>query len=283
MSYDATIYAGTAQHYRFGRPRYSRELRSTLTELCRLDSGPGLDGTGRLLDVGCGPGSVTVPLADLFDEAVGIDPDPDMLREAARFAAFEHVGNLRWLQTTAEDAVRLEPGPFRLITFGQSFWWTDRERVAEAMYDLLEPGGCLALISHCATDRPRPIGPDLPPIPHDAIKELLRRYLGSDRRAGQGLGPQHPDSIEDALSRTRFGRPEQHFAPGRPDIVRNSDSVIAGYLSMSSSAPHLFGPNLDHFRAAMTDLLQHHSPTARFWDWPGDTQLLLARKPATPM
>jgi SAM-dependent methyltransferase len=274
VSYDAMIFAGTAQHYRVGRPRYSRQLRATLTNLCRLD------GSGQLLDVGCGPGSLTVELADLFTGAVGLDPDPDMLREATRYAASEHLGNIRWVQAIAEDAGRLEPRPFRLITFGQSFHWTDREQVAEAMYDRLEPGGCLALISHQAAGRPRPTGPDLPPIPHQAIEEIVRRFLGPDRRAGQGLATWHFDRFEDALARTRFGRPETHFAPGRPDVVRDIDSVIAGYLSMSSSAPHLFGDELERFCREVSDVLAERSPTGQFRDWPGDTQILLARRPA---
>ena len=274
MPYDAMIFSGAAQHYRIGRPRYSRQLRATLTDLCRLD------GSGQLLDVGCGPGSLTVELADLFTEAVGLEPDPDMLREAARYAAAEHLGNIRWVQAIAEDAGRLGLGPFRLITFGQSFHWTDREQVAEAMYDLLEPGGSLALIGHRAPGRPRPAGPGCPTIPHDAIEELVRRYLGPDRRAGQGVAKVHADGFEDALARTRFGRPESHFAPGRPDVVRDLDSVIAGYLSMSSSAPHLFGDDLDQFRREVSELLIQRSPSGRFWDWPGDTQILLARKPA---
>jgi SAM-dependent methyltransferase len=272
MSYDPTIFSGAAQYYRLGRPRYSRELRATLNELC------GLGGTGRLLDVGCGPGSLTIELADLFAEAVGLDPDPDMLREAARHAAFEHLGNLRWVQATAEDAGTLGLGSFRLITFGLSYFWTDRERVAEAMYDLLEPGGCLAAIGHRVEDRPRPSGPALPPIPHEEIGEIVRRFVGPERRAGQGLAVSHPDGIEDALARTRFGRPERHYAPGRPDVVRDIDSVIAGYLSMSWSAPHLYGDELDRFRREVRDLLAERSPTGRFWDWPGDTEILLARK-----
>jgi cyclopropane fatty-acyl-phospholipid synthase-like methyltransferase len=35
----------------------------------------GLDGNGRLLDVGCGPGVLTVRLAHLFRQVVGLDPD----------------------------------------------------------------------------------------------------------------------------------------------------------------------------------------------------------------
>jgi hypothetical protein len=43
-----------------------------------------------------------------------------------------------------------------LVTFGQSFHWTDEARVAEAVYDMLEPGGTLALIVHTPEGRSRP-------------------------------------------------------------------------------------------------------------------------------
>jgi trans-aconitate methyltransferase len=42
-----------------------------------------LDGAGRLLDIGCGPGSFTLLVAPLFDQAVGIDADADMIAVAA--------------------------------------------------------------------------------------------------------------------------------------------------------------------------------------------------------
>jgi 2-polyprenyl-3-methyl-5-hydroxy-6-metoxy-1,4-benzoquinol methylase len=37
-----------------------------------------------LLDVGCGRGSLTLLLAPLFEAAVGIDADRDMIVEASR-------------------------------------------------------------------------------------------------------------------------------------------------------------------------------------------------------
>ena len=42
-----------------------------------------LDGTGRLLDLGCGTGQLVIPLAAHVAEAVGMDPEPEMLVEAA--------------------------------------------------------------------------------------------------------------------------------------------------------------------------------------------------------
>ena len=272
LPYDPTIYRGSARHYARGRPPYSRELVPTLT-----DEG-GLDGSGRLLDVGCGPGILTVELAPSFDEAIGLDPDADMLDEGERRAREAGVNNIRWVQAVAEEITELGLGPCKLVTFGQSFQWTDRERVAEGIYDLLEPGGTLALIVNTVEGRPEPEPPGYPPIPHDEIDEIVRRYLGPRRRAGQGFRNAPADRYEDALARTRFGKPRVVFAPGRPDVVRDVDSVLAGFLSMSYAAPHLFGDRLDAFSADVRALLTERSPSGLFWDWPGDTEILLAPK-----
>ena len=118
-----------------------------------------LDGSGWLLDAGCGPGVLTVRLAHLFGQAVGLGPDASMLAEGRRAAAEKTVMNIRWVQGLAEDLPAAAPGPYRLVTFGQSFHWTDEQRVAEAVCDMLEPGGALALIVHTVTGRPRPPDP----------------------------------------------------------------------------------------------------------------------------
>src|ERR1019366_5480734 len=120
----------------------------------------GLDGTGRLLDVGCGPGVLAVELAPLLDEVVGLDPDIDMLVAAARHAEQAKVANVQWVQALAEQIPELALGTFRLVTFGQSFHRTERERVAEAVYDLLEPGGSIVLVAHTIDGRPQPLGPN---------------------------------------------------------------------------------------------------------------------------
>lgn len=273
VPYDPTLYRGAAEYYARGRPPYSAFLEPTLqAEL-------GLDGRGRVLDVGCGPGILAIRLAGCFDEAVGLDPDADMLTEAARRARDAGVENTRWVQAVAEDIPDLDLATFRLVTFGQSFQWTDRERVAEAVYDILEPGGTLALITHAHEGRPQPSGPGLPVIPHDEIHALVRRYLGPRRRAGRGYRSEPPDRYEDALARTRFGTPRRVFAAGNPDIVRDIDGVVAGFFSMSFTTPQLFGEERDVFEADLRALLAARSPTGRFWDWPGDTEILLARKP----
>ena len=273
VPYDPTIYQGSAPYYARGRPPYSQELVATLTDEV------GLDGTHRLLDVGCGPGVLTVELAPSFTEAIGLDPDAGMLAEGERRAREIGLDSIRWVKAVAEAIPSLDLAPCRLVTFGQSYQWTDQVPVAEAVYDILERDGALALVVNTVEGRPEPEGPGYPPIPHDEIHEIIRRYLGPRRRAGQGYRPDTYERYEDALRRTRFGAPRVVFAPGRPDVIRDVEGVLAGFLSMSFASPHLFGDRLGAFEADVRTLLTERSPTGLFWDWPGDTEILLARKP----
>ncbi len=267
-SYDPTLFEGAAVHYRSGRPPYSPQLEAVLTEEL------GLDGTGRLLDGGCGPGILTVRLADLFGDAIGLDPDAAMLAEGRRAAEERGITNIRWVQALAEELPAAAPGPYRLITFGQSFHWTDETRVAEVLYDMLEPAGALALIVHTVEGRPKPPSPGLPPIPHAEIEQLVEKHLRRPRRAL----PKRTHRFEDVLVRSRFGQPRQTFVPGIPDLLRDSESVLAGYFSMSSSTPPRFGDRLDDFAREVRELLATRSPEGVFWDWPGDTEVVLTRR-----
>jgi hypothetical protein len=69
------------------------------------------------------------------------------------------------------------------------------------------------------------------------------------------------------------------FAPGIPELLRDSDSGLSGSVSMSSSAPHLSGDRVEDFASEVRALLRSRSPEGVFWDWPGDTEVILARKP----
>jgi hypothetical protein len=48
---------------------------------------------------------------------------------------------------------------------------------------------------------------------------------------------------------------------------------------MSSSTPLQFGDGAEDFAAEVRELLAARSPDGVFWDWPGDTEVVLGRTP----
>jgi len=258
--WDPSLYRGSARYYAAGRIAYPSELADAFAREI------GLDGTGRLLDVGCGPGSLTLILAPLVAHAVGIDADADMVSEATQLAKAAGVGNAEFSQLRGEK-LPADLGEFDLVTFAQSFHWMDRPRVAAAVRSMLRPGGVCAHV-HASTQHgietdaedelpyPRP--------PHDQITALVQHHLGPVRRAGTGLLPTGTPAGESEIYRAAgFGGPHRFEVPGRV-VSRTVDQVVAGVYSLSSSTPHLFGPRWAEFDAELRDLLRQAAPDGRF-------------------
>jgi hypothetical protein len=145
---------------------------------------------------------------------------------------------------------------------------------------LLVPGGSLALISHDVDDaRPRPTGPGHPEVPRAAVRKLILGYLGDATRQYIATWNEgQPARFEDTLSQTRFGGSRTIYAPGRPDLIVDIDTVVASYFSLSYAAPRWFGDRRADFESDLRHLLHEHSPDGLFWDWPGDTEIVIATK-----
>jgi len=272
VEYDPSQFVGSARYYLEGRPAYSARLGEVLTEAL------GLDGTGVLVDVGAGPGTVSAQLGGLYEQVIVVEPDPAMLAEARRHLGEQGV-RAEFVQATAEQLPELGLPAARAVAFGQSFHRVDRLPVAEAVHDLLAPGGAMLLITHDYLSQPRGPVPTAPPVPHLEIHALVKRYTGPHLRSGNRLVRDLvAEPFAETLARTSFGGSERLLAPGRTDIIRDVDGVIAGVRSMSYATPAVLGDDLDPFLADLRALLEAESPTDRFWDWPGDTEVILARK-----
>jgi hypothetical protein len=142
------------------------------------------------------------------------------------------------------------------------------------------PGGAVILISHNADDgRPRSPGPRHPEVPRAAVQELILDYLGDSTRHYLATWNQgQPARFEDTLSQTRFGGSRTVYVPGRPDLIKDIDTVVASYFSLSYAAPRWFGNRRGDFESDLRQLLREYSPDGLFWDWPGDTELVIAMK-----
>ncbi len=271
--WDDTVYAGSAAYYASGRFPYPPELADALRDELSLD------GTGRLLDVGCGPGSLTLLLAPLFDEAVGVDADAAMLAEARARAARQDVENVAWVMLRAEELPAVL-GTFDVATFAQSFHWMDRPKVASIVRELLAPGGVWVHV-HATTHRGIEEATNLPAAlpPHGQIEELVKAYLGPVRRAGRGTLPDGTPRHEEAIMvEAGFGGPTRLEVAGGRVLDRTEDEIVASVYSRSSSAPHLFGERLEQFEAELRNLLRRASPAGRFCETAREIELVIWRR-----
>jgi ubiquinone/menaquinone biosynthesis C-methylase UbiE len=160
-------FQGAAAYYARYRPPYPGALVALLRDTFHLD------GSGRLLDLGCGPGSVSISLAHLFERVVAMDPEPDMLEEGAAQATAAGVANIDWVRASSRDLLP-SLGTFRLVTMGESFHWMDRSATLAALYDLVEFDGGVAIVGR---GTPLPLPPMTPW--RSAVVPVLREYLGN--------------------------------------------------------------------------------------------------------
>jgi hypothetical protein len=203
--------------------------------------------------------------AHLFERVVGVDSDPGMVAEAERAATEDRVENATWVQMRAED-LPASLGSFRVISFGQSFHWMDRPRVAATVRSMLDPDGAVVQIDPSHTDPPDEDASQGPhqAVPEAAIDELRRRWLGPYRRAGQGFRDTSPSGEDEVFQNAGFAPEVVVHVPDDRHITQTADDVVAWVLSMSSTAPHLFGERLDDFVADLRTLLLQASPDGLF-------------------
>jgi SAM-dependent methyltransferase len=278
-SWDESLFAGAAEYYEQGRLPYAPGLADAVARSLALD------GQGRLLDVGCGPGTVALRLAPLFEAVVGLDPDAGMLDRASRAAARLAISNASWVCQRAE-ALPAGLGTFRTVTFAASFHWMDRSRVASTVATMLEPGAAVVQVD-APGYRPDELAAEarqgslpFPPPPHEALDQLRRDYLGNDRRAGQGIRNTSPDGEDQVFRQAGFLPAETVTMPDQRAIERTADDVVALVFSTSSTAPHLFGDRRDEYERDVREVLARASPAGRFSVRLPDNILRIWRLPA---
>ena len=123
-------------------------IRACQEEIARWQQGRG-GGTYRLLDVGCGTGSLLAVLAGdaNADELVGLDYSPEMARLAEqKLARCEQPGRLRVAHGDAEH-LPFDQASFDVVTCCHSFHhYPHQAAVLRGFQRVLRPGGMLVLI-----------------------------------------------------------------------------------------------------------------------------------------
>nr|WP_290443532.1 class I SAM-dependent methyltransferase [Sporolactobacillus kofuensis] len=225
------------------RGQYSDTLIQTLADKCQLN------GKGRLLDLGCGTGKLTFPMAAYFEEAIGLDVSADMLQSAQSQCELLDIEKMKWVNMPSENMDE-NLGTFRLITSGDAFHWMDRERVLELCYDRLEPGGALALVGqgHILGDRSLEW--------QQAVQHIVDKWFHESEQVD--FGERH----ETLLEHSSF----HDLATGQIKTERQRDiPSIIGYLySTSACRKDLLGTDAPNFEKEIYDQLKAIDPSGIF-------------------
>jgi 2-polyprenyl-3-methyl-5-hydroxy-6-metoxy-1,4-benzoquinol methylase len=131
--------------------RWLVELDNPFTETNRadvivrnLELQPGM----KVLDVGCGPGRLTIPIAQQIGsqgEVVALDIQAGMLRRAQERAQAAQLANIRFLQVGVGEG-KLEHSQYdRALLVTVLGEIPDRERALKEIYTALKPGGILSV------------------------------------------------------------------------------------------------------------------------------------------
>lgn len=229
MPYDESLFASAADYYANYRVPYPQALIYDVVSHFRLD------GTGRLLDLGCGPGTFTIPLAPHFAGAVAVDPELGMIAALSSAAPQIETHVMR-----AEE-LPASLGRFRVVTCGSSFHWMDRDLVLRRARDeWLEEGGGVAM----AGGSDAWFDGDLDW--HQVITRVIKKYLGEKRRAGSQIARHMTqERFEEALPRNGW-RVELHRGY-EVELEWTPDTIVGHLWSTSYAGRARFGEQVDEF------------------------------------
>ena len=244
--HDPSLFAGTASYYSRYRFPYPQPLFDYLIRIY------GFDGTGMALDLGCGPGLLTLPLASSFSKMVAMDPDEGMIDEARRAANIAGLSNIEFVKGSSWE---LSPvmGEFRFVIMGQSFHWMERDQVLSILYDMLEPEGGVAIVNQ---ERRTPAAIT------NAEDETVKKFLGDRRRAGRGYYEHPPEGHEAILARSKFAvLSPWHYSYQRAQTV---DEAVGLVFSTSRATRQLLGDRAVEFEAELRRRFMEAAPGGTF-------------------
>ncbi|MFI8790802.1 class I SAM-dependent methyltransferase [Streptomyces sp. NPDC055105] len=139
-----------------------------------------------VLDLGCGTGQLTIPLAWRVRSVIGMDPEPDMLRLAREGASRQGVQNTTWVLGADTDVPAfgdlLGQRSLAMAVIGQALHWMQPEELFRALSPLVRSGGGVAVVAN---------GTPLWLQDSDwsrSLRACLEDYFGTKLKASCGTG-----------------------------------------------------------------------------------------------
>jgi SAM-dependent methyltransferase len=185
------------------------------------------------VDLGCGTGQLTLPMAGRVRAVIGVDVEPAMLEHARQAARDADVNNVMWMLGASSDipALRRLLGD-RLVgalTIAQALHWMNHQDLFRAAVPLLRPGGGIAVVTNGTplwlqeTDWSR------------ALRDFLEHWLGTTLTYACGTDEQSQRRYREDLAAAGFD-----VVTTAVDYVASldMDQLVGGvYSAMGSRIP----------------------------------------------
>lgn len=173
------------------RPGYPAEIIDAVVGLAALPPG------GRILEIGCGTGQITLPFAAKGYAILALEPGDGLAARAAeKCRPYPRVD----VVSMTFEAWPLERQAFDLVLSAQAFHWVEAESGCAKAAAALRPGGAIALVWHLDVSQDTAFWQATLPIydtffpstpgdgAGDPLAETVRRYTDALRRSGAFVG-----------------------------------------------------------------------------------------------
>jgi len=126
-----------AEYYNAYRATYPQEVVDNVIALSNLRNG------SRVLEIGCGTGQLSVPLAQHGIDLLAIEPGPHLAALARQ--NLEQFPNVQ-VEVSSFEAWPLPSQKFDAVVSASAFHWLDPDLRCSKSAEALHPGGCLTIV-----------------------------------------------------------------------------------------------------------------------------------------
>jgi ubiquinone/menaquinone biosynthesis C-methylase UbiE len=140
------VFDEIAAEYDRHRPTYPDELLDRACQVAGIGSGD------RVLEVGSGSGQLTRGLVARGLHVTALEPGKSLIALARQ--NLKGAGAVEFVNAQFEDAP-LPSGQFQAVFAASAFHWVDPKVSWQKTFDVLVPGGTLALVSYFGLEEPR--------------------------------------------------------------------------------------------------------------------------------
>ena len=247
VPYEPRRFQSAVPYYQRYRLPYPERLIKRVVALLGLEPGDAV------LDLGAGPGSLSLPLARLGMAVTAADPEPEMLAAAEAAAGTEALPLTLWRGGSYDLTPAM--GPYKLVTIGRAFHWMDRIATLAMLDQIVAPGGAVALF-HDA----HPVLPE---------NEWFKTLCKVGDRFGRAVQPHIAERkalghrrYEPFLYQSAFTKLDGLSVTIRTTITE--DEIVGRAFSQSTTAPEKLGERADAFEAELRERLRALSPEGQF-------------------